>query len=125
MKIRQLKILVLGSTGLVGSAAVRLFVKKQFTNLLVPSRSELDICCLQSVEKYFSVNKPEIVILAAGKVGGITANQASPYDFLYKNIQMQFNVVSASVKYSVAKTVLLGSSCMYPKNSTAMGLRSW
>ena len=117
VKIHKSTILVLGSNGLVGSAVVRLFFKRQFMNVLTPKRSELDLCCAQAVEKYFAANKPDVVILAAGKVGGINANLASPYDFLNKNLQMQLNVVNASIKHSVTKTVLLGSSCMYPKNS--------
>lgn len=117
MKIHRSTILVLGSSGLVGAAVVRLFFEQQFMNILTPTSSELDICCALAVEKYFAANKPDVVILAAGKVGGINANLASPYEFLHKNLQMQLNVVSASVKHLVTKTVLLGSSCMYPKNS--------
>jgi GDP-L-fucose synthase len=110
------KILVLGSRGLVGSAIKQELLKKGYTNLLTPVRPELDLLNQQAVLSYFENHKPEYVILAAAKVGGILANNTYRADFLFENLEIQNNVFNASFKNKVIKLLFLGSSCIYPKN---------
>lgn len=109
------KILILGSTGMVGSSIKRNLNKKKY-KILAPSRSKLDLLNNFSVTRYFNKNKPEIVVLAAGKVGGIYANNKYPADFIYENITIQNNVISACNTIKNLKLIFLGSSCIYPRN---------
>ena len=115
------KIYVAGSNGMVGSAICRLLNKKGYKvtkkNLLTPSRYELELTNLDQVEKWFKNNKPQIVIIAAAKVGGIMANMTSPVDFLLENLKIQNNLIETSWKFGVKRLVFLGSSCIYPKFS--------
>jgi GDP-L-fucose synthase len=108
------KLLVLGGSGLVGSAAVRL-VKNDF-KVLYPSRSDLNLFDKKKVDYYFKKEKPYYVINCAGKVGGINANSTYVADFIYENTVMQNNIIFASHNYKVNKLVFLGSSCIYPRN---------
>lgn len=110
-------ILVLGSRGLVGSAIVRELKNKKFLNLLTPSREELNLLNQQSVLNYFNKHKPQHVILAAAKVGGIHANNTYRADFIWENLSIQNNVFESSFKNKVEKLLFLGSTCIYPKNA--------
>jgi GDP-L-fucose synthase len=109
------KILILGSTGMVGSSIKRNLNKKKY-KILAPSRSKLDLLNNFSVTRYFNKNKPQIVVLAAGKVGGIYANNKYPADFIHENITIQNNVISSCNTIKNLKLIFLGSSCIYPRN---------
>ena len=109
------KIFVAGHNGLVGSALVRKLREKGFTNLLLKSRSELDLTNQHAVEVFFASEKPEYVFLAAAKVGGIHANSTYPAEFIFSNMQVQMNIINESWKYKTKKMLFLGSSCIYPK----------
>lgn len=100
---------------MVGSAIHRLLVQKGFTNIITASRAELDLLDQTSVSNYFALHKPEYVILAAAKVGGIQANIDNPGKFLYENLQIQNNVIHNCYLNKVEKLVFMGSSCIYPK----------
>lgn len=109
------KIYVAGHTGLVGSAVIRLLQARGFNNLITRSRSELDLRDERVVRELFSEEKPEAVVLAAARVGGIKANIDAPVEFLVENLQIQNNVIRAAQESGVAKLLFLGSSCIYPK----------
>jgi len=111
------KIYVAGHTGLVGSALTRNLQKQGFNNLVFRTINELDLMDFNAVESFFREERPEYVILAAAKVGGIVANNVYRADFIYNNLQIQNNVIYHSHKYGVKKFVFLGSSCIYPKNA--------
>jgi GDP-L-fucose synthase len=113
MKFRS--VYVAGHGGLVGSAVVRNLEKNGHSNILVRSRRELDLRNPEDVRKFFSEAKPEAVVIAAAKVGGIQANSAYPVEFLLENLQIQNNVVATSFEFEVKKLLFLGSSCIYPK----------
>lgn len=110
------KLLILGSNGMVGSAIFRLANKNEY-NILAPSRKTLDLFNQTEVRSYFKKEKPDIVILAAAKAGGIYANYTYPADFIYENILIESNVISCAHAYKIKKMIFLGSSCIYPKNS--------
>ncbi len=114
---KNTKIYVAGHCGLVGSAITRTLYKHKYTNLILRTHSELDLTLANSVEKFFSQEKPEIVIIAAAKVGGILGNKNYPVEFLLENLKIQNNLFEFSYKYNVKKLIFLGSSCIYPKNS--------
>ncbi len=116
MRLERSKILILGSTGLLGSAFSRKAEENGYSSVLTPSHRELDLENETEVNLFFEQFKPEIVILAAGKVGGIVANRDFPYDFLKKNLCIQMSVANASIKNKVRRIVFFGSSCMYPKD---------
>jgi len=109
------RIFVAGSRGLVGSAIVRCLRQLAFTNLLLPSRQELDLTCAEAVHRFFASERPEYVFLAAAKVGGILANTIYPADFIRDNLTIQLNVIDAAWRNGVQKLEFLGSSCIYPK----------
>ncbi len=111
----QTKILVLGGTGLVGSSLVRLFNKEKFKNVISPNRKELDLFNGQDVIDFFTKHKPQVVINAAAKVGGINANNTYRADFILQNLNIQNNIFNASLKVNVPKFLFFGSSCIYPK----------
>lgn len=100
---------------MVGSAVVRLLKKRGFDNLTLRTIDELDLRDYVSVEKFFKSEKPDMVVLAAARVGGIQANIDHPAEFLYENLAIQNNVIHQSYLYGVKKLVFLGSSCIYPK----------
>ncbi len=112
------KIVIFGSTGMVGSAILRSFRNSGYSKILSPSRKELDLLNNDSVKKWFHKNKPDIVIIAAAKVGGIFANNKYPADFLLKNLKIQTNIIETSFENSIKKLLFLGSSCIYPKYSS-------
>jgi GDP-L-fucose synthase len=109
------KIFVAGHKGMVGSALLRRMEADGFTNLLVRDRSKLDLRDEFAVAKFLAAEKPDIVILAAAKVGGIKANDDFPAEFLLENLQIQNNVIHAAHENGVRKLLFLGSSCIYPK----------
>ncbi len=109
------KIYIAGHNGLVGSAIVRALEQKGFTNLLYRTSKELDLRNQAAVDNFFTNEKPNFVFLAAGKVGGIVANNTYRADFLYDNLLIAANIIHASHKNNVNKLLFLGSSCIYPK----------
>ena len=109
------KIFVAGHRGMVGSAVLRRLQADGFGNLLLRSRTELDLTDATAVSRFFAAEKPTIVILAAAKVGGIKANNDAPVEFLIENLRIQNNVISAAHDSGVRKLLFLGSSCIYPK----------
>ncbi len=111
------KIFVAGSNGLVGSALVRKLTSHGYTNLLLPEIDELDLTNQQAVADFFAAEKPEYVILAAAKVGGIHANNTFPADFIYLNLMIQNNVIHQAYLHGVKRLLFLGSSCIYPKSA--------
>jgi GDP-L-fucose synthase len=111
----QTKIFVAGHNGLVGSAIWRAFEKRGHTSLLGRSSKELDLRNPQQVEEFFAQNKPEWVVLAAAKVGGILANSTYPVEFLNDNLRIQLNVLESAHRHAVKRLLFMGSSCIYPK----------
>ena len=109
------RIFIAGHTGMVGSSVKRKLQQYGYNNLITPSRKELDLQDNKSVENWFRDNKPEVVILAAAKVGGIEANSKYPADFIFENLKIQTNVIENSWKNNVKRFIFLGSSCIYPK----------
>lgn len=114
---KQAKIFVAGHRGMVGSAIYRLLNKRGYSNILVAEKKEVDLLNQQQVSSFFNTHKPEYVILAAARVGGIQANLENPARFLYENLVIQNNVIHQSYLHGVKKFVFLGSSCIYPKES--------
>jgi len=110
------KIYIAGHRGLVGSAFVRRLEAEGYTNLVTRPHAELDLLRQDRVEAFFKDEKPEYVILAAAKVGGIWGNNTYPAQFIYENIAIQTNVIHASYANDVDKLLFLGSSCIYPKH---------
>lgn len=111
------KIFVAGHKGMVGSAILRQLSLAGYENILTQTRAELDLLVQPAVFAYLNTHKPDIVIMAAAKVGGIQANITSPADFLYENLVIQNNLIHASYQNSVKKVLFLGSSCIYPRES--------
>ena len=111
------KIYIAGHRGMVGSAIVKNLVARGYHNLVVRSHDELDLTNQNSVSDFFSIEKPDYVILAAAKVGGIFANNTYRADFIYENLMIQSNVIHQSYLYGVKKLLFLGSTCIYPKDA--------
>ncbi|PLY04750.1 MAG: GDP-L-fucose synthase [Arcobacter sp.] len=111
------KIYIAGHRGLVGSAIVKNLEAKGYTNLVYKTHKELDLTSQNKVERFFESEKPEYVILAAAKVGGIVANNTYRADFIYENLQIQNNVIHNAYKSGVEKLLFLGSTCIYPKEA--------
>jgi GDP-L-fucose synthase len=109
------KIFVAGHCGMVGSALVRRLEARGFKNLLTRDRSKLDLTEQSAVAKFFANERPDIVIVAAAKVGGIKANNDYPVEFLLENVRIQNNVIHSAYRMGVRKLLFLGSSCIYPK----------
>ena len=109
------KIYVAGHSGLVGHALVRLLQARGFTNLITRSRAEVDLRDERAVRDFFAEEAPEVVVLAAAKVGGIKANMDTPVEFLIENLQIQNNVIRTAHEAGARKLLFLGSSCIYPK----------
>jgi GDP-L-fucose synthase len=109
------RIFVAGHAGLVGSAIVRRLNAAGYRNLLLASRADLDLCNQAAVDRFFSLEKPSFVFLAAARVGGIHANATAPADFLRDNLQIETNVIDSAYRHGTQKLLFLGSSCIYPR----------
>jgi len=109
------KIYIAGHRGLVGSAIVRQLESRGFTNLIIRTHVELDLTSQTQVQNFFTQEKPDYVILAAGKVGGIHANNTYPADFIYQNMIIEANVINSAYENKVKRLLFLGSTCIYPK----------
>ena len=109
------KIYIAGHRGLVGSAIIRNLKERGFTNIIERTHKELDLRRQEDVERFFEIEKPEYVFLAAAKVGGICANNTYPAEFIYDNLMIESNIIHSSYKTKVKKLLFLGSSCIYPK----------
>lgn len=114
---KESKIYIAGHRGLVGSAIVENLKAKGYSNLVYRTHSELDLTNQEDVKKFFQIEKPKCVILAAAKVGGIVANNRYRADFIYENIMIQNNVIHQSYLHGVKKLLFLGSTCIYPKDA--------
>jgi GDP-L-fucose synthase len=114
---KNAKIFVAGSGGLVGSALLRRLTAGGYTNLLTPEIDELDLTNQVAVREFFQQEKPEYVILAAAKVGGIHANYTYPAEFIHLNLMIQNNVIHSAYEAGVERLLFLGSSCIYPKEA--------
>ena len=111
------KIYVAGHKGLIGSAFIRYFIANGYNNIITQSREELDLSSAESTDNFFYNNQPDVVILAAGKVGGILQNRDFPADFMFDNLSIQLNSFRAAQKYHTKKFIFFGSSCMYPRDT--------
>lgn len=109
------KIYVAGHHGLVGSAIVRSLKRQGYRNIIGRTHKELDLMNQQDVREFFEKEKPDVVVLAAAKVGGIQANSLYPAQFAYENLQMQCNVIQCAHEFQVKKLLFLGSTCIYPR----------
>ena len=112
------KIFLAGHNGMVGSAIYKLLKYRKNIKIITRSHSELDLCDQIAVKNFMEIEKPDEVIFAAAKVGGIHANNTYPSDFIYQNLQMQSNLIHYSHVENVEKLLFLGSSCIYPKYAT-------
>lgn len=109
------KIYIAGHRGMVGSAIWRTLAAKGYTNLIGMSSAELDLRNQQAVRDFISKEKPDVIIDAAARVGGILANNNYPYQFIMENLQIQNNLIDSALQESVEKFIFLGSSCIYPR----------
>jgi GDP-L-fucose synthase len=112
---KNIKIFVAGHKGMVGSAVWRALESKGYSNLIGKTSRDLDLRNQQAVDEFYNLEKPEVVIDAAAKVGGILANNNYPYQFLMENLQIQNNLIDGAFKSGIDKFIFLGSSCIYPK----------
>ena len=112
---KESKIYVAGHAGLVGSAVVRCLKRQGYTNIIGKRSAELNLINQQAVEDFFAKEKPEYVILAAAKVGGINANNTYPAEFIYQNMMIEANIINAAYKNGVKRLVFMGSGCIYPR----------
>ncbi|KAB1067870.1 GDP-L-fucose synthase [Tamlana haliotis] len=115
---KQSKIYIAGHRGMVGSAIWRALEAEGYTNLIGKTSKELDLRNQTAVNNFISTEKPDVIIDAAAKVGGILANSQYQYEFLLENMQIQNNLIDAAHKHEVSKFIFLGSSCIYPKLAT-------
>ncbi|MFD1121500.1 GDP-L-fucose synthase family protein [Methylophilus flavus] len=113
---KNAKIYVAGHRGLVGSALIRSLTQKGYNNLITRSHAELDLTNHTAVKEFFATEKPEYVLLAAAKVGGIYANNTYPAEFIHENLAIQTNVIHQSYVNGVKRLLFLGSSCIYPRD---------
>lgn len=112
---KNARIYVAGHRGMVGSAIKRELERQGYTNIITRTHKELDLTRQESVENFFSIEKPEYVFLAAAKVGGIIANEEALADFMYENMTLEMNVIHSAWQNGVKKFEFLGSSCIYPR----------
>lgn len=112
---KNAKIYVAGHRGMVGSAIVRELQRQGYTNIIMRTHKELDLCRQEAVEAFFAREQPEYVFLAAAKVGGIVANSEALADFMYDNMLLEMNVIHSAWKNNCRKLLFLGSSCIYPR----------
>ncbi len=114
---KKSKIFLAGHNGMVGSAILRIFKKKGYKNIFIKNRRSLNLLDQKKTFKYLSKLKPDYVIIAAAKVGGIQANSKQKAEFIYENLMIQSNLIHSSYLVNVKKLIFLGSSCIYPKYS--------
>lgn len=114
---KNIKIYIAGHRGLVGSAIKREFERKGYTNIIGKTHSELDLTDSKAVAEFFEAEKPDWVVQAAAKVGGILGNSTYPVEFMLENLKIQNNIIENSYKNNVKKLLFLASSCIYPKNT--------
>ena len=114
---KEQKIFIAGHKGMVGSAIFRNLKKSNYLNLLTAERTDLDLTDSFSVKNWFKVNRPDVVVIAAAKVGGILANSNFPAQFLLDNMKIQNNLIESAWENGVSRMLFLGSSCIYPKFS--------
>ena len=114
---KNIKIYIAGHRGLVGSAIKREFEKKGYSNLIYRTHSELDLTDSAAVAEFFEKEKPDWVVQAAAKVGGIYGNNTYPVEFMLENLKIQNNIIENAYKNNVKKLLFLGSSCIYPKET--------
>ena len=117
MMEKQSKILVTGSSGMVGSAVARALQAAGYSNIIKARHAEVDLTNQQQTHDFFASHKPDYVFLAAAKVGGIYANNTYPADFIYDNLMIASNIISSSHKFNVNRLLFFGSSCIYPKHA--------
>ena len=111
------KIYIAGHQGLVGSAIIKKLKSLGYINLITRTHNQLDLIKQRSVQNFFKKHKPDFVVIAAAKVGGIIANNNYPADFIYQNLMIEANIIDASYQYKVKSLLFLGSSCIYPKDA--------
>ena len=117
MKInRNSKIFLAGHNGMLGQSILRILKKKGYKKIITINKSNLDLRNQNQVEKFFKKSKPDVVLIAAAKVGGIKANMKFPVEFIKDNLQIQTNIISSSYEQKVRKLILFGSSCIFPSN---------
>jgi GDP-L-fucose synthase len=112
------RIYIAGHKGLIGSAFIRSLDKLHYSNTIVKDKSEVNLTSKDDTYNFFYENQPEVVILAAGRVGGIIQNRDFPADFINENLSIQLNVFKAAQKYGVKRLIFFGSSCMYPRHAS-------
>ena len=110
------KIYIAGASGLIGSNLITKLKEQNYINIITSERRLYDLTIEEDVDRYFRKNKPDYVILAAAKVGGIKANNTYPAEFITENLQIQTNIITNCFNYKVKKLLFLGSSCIYPRN---------
>lgn len=115
MNLKEKKIYVAGHRGMVGSAIKRELDKGGYKNILLKTYSELNLIKQKETEEFFKIEKPDIVIIAAAKVGGILANNTYRAEFIYNNLMIESNIIQAAYENGAEKLIFLGSSCIYPK----------
>jgi GDP-L-fucose synthase len=113
--MRDRRIFIAGHRGMVGSAIERRLHAQGYSQILTASRQELDLLDQRSTREWMSANRPDVVIIAAARVGGILANASYPWNFLYENLAIEANLIQASHELDVERAIFLGSSCIYPK----------
>lgn len=112
-----MKLFIAGHNGMVGGALVRRFAREPGAQLLLRTRKELDLTSQAAVEAFYAAEKPEVVIVAAAKVGGIHANNTYPAEFLFDNLAIAANTIHSAYRHGVKRLLFLGSSCIYPKHA--------
>ncbi len=117
MELQKARIFVAGHRGMVGAAIVRQLQRLGASGLLLRGRAELDLCRAEAVDRFFAETQPEIVILAAARVGGIHANHTFPAEFIHENLAIALNTIHAAYRHRTRRLLFLGSSCIYPKHA--------
>ena len=115
MSLKEKRVYVAGSGGMVGSSLLRELERRGYSNIVSRPSSDLDLRDQSGVNAFFKSEKPEIVIIAAARVGGILANDTFRAEFLYDNLMIEANLVQAAYEHKVEKLIFLGSSCIYPR----------